>query len=292
MPIRINLLAEMQAAEEARRRDPVKRTVLAGVGLVVVMLLWMTMLTLQVRQTKNELAGERSRLAGLADRALVVSNNNRVLVDLTSKADALVKYATNRFLWGTALDAFQHTTLSNVWVMELASVQSYSTNAEFKAETNITIALKEPRKWYQLWGKDTKTNVQAVITNMFASLTNRVQFATGRVAALLRNELRTNRERTTVAGKLIAIRPLATRELLTLAIKARDFGTPLGSMIEPYTNALLTNPFFGAYLSRTNISVDRNVRASSDLLDRFNTNPHVAFEVKAFFPPRVRANER
>ena len=37
MPIRLNLLAEAQAAEELRRKDPVKRAILAGVGFVIAM---------------------------------------------------------------------------------------------------------------------------------------------------------------------------------------------------------------------------------------------------------------
>ena len=38
MPIRINLLAEMQALEDQRRRDPVKRVFLTGIVLVSMML--------------------------------------------------------------------------------------------------------------------------------------------------------------------------------------------------------------------------------------------------------------
>jgi len=40
MPIRLNLLAEAQAAEEARRRDPVKRAIWIGALLVSVVLVW------------------------------------------------------------------------------------------------------------------------------------------------------------------------------------------------------------------------------------------------------------
>ena len=40
MPIHINLLAEAQAAEELRRRDPVKRAIFIGISLVIVALMW------------------------------------------------------------------------------------------------------------------------------------------------------------------------------------------------------------------------------------------------------------
>lgn len=292
MPIRINLLAESQAAEEARRKDPVKRTILAGVGIVALVLLWIGMLMMQVRSANRDLAVQASRLATLTNDYVAVSNNFRIYTDLDRKVAALTKYATNRFLWGSTLDAIQKSSVSNVWVVQLASVQLYQTNAEFKAETNLVIDLKFPRQWYQLWATDTKTNVAAVITNTFSFLTSRVQFLTGRVDAIFKNELVTNKEKTQVTGKLIAIRPLATVEMITLNVKGRDYGSPAGALIESFTNAILSNPYFSTYLSRTNTSVDRDVRPVSDPSDKFNTNMHVAFEVKCLFPPRTRGNEK
>jgi hypothetical protein len=40
MPIRLNLFAEDQALETQRRRDPVKRVIIAGVVLVIGMVGW------------------------------------------------------------------------------------------------------------------------------------------------------------------------------------------------------------------------------------------------------------
>lgn len=292
MPIRINLLAEVQAAEEARRRDPVKRAVYVGVGLGLVLLAWIALLTMQVKTATSDLASQARRLSGLTNEYVAVSNSFRAFTDLDRRANSLVKYATNRFLWGSALDAFQQTTLSNVWLVQLSAVHAYVTNKEEKAETNLTFSLKEPRAWYQLRAADTKTNSQYFITNMFSVLTNRLLFITGRVDAVLKNDLMTNRDRTEVSGKLIALRPLATVETITINIKGRDFSSPPGSSIEGYTANLLSNPFFSRYLSRTNTSVDRDVRPTSDPLDKFNTNIHVAFEVKCTLPPRTRVNEK
>ena len=44
MPIRINLLAEAQAAEELRRKNPVKRGIWIGGFLVLVVILWIAKL--------------------------------------------------------------------------------------------------------------------------------------------------------------------------------------------------------------------------------------------------------
>lgn len=293
MPIRINLLAESQAAEEARRMDPVKRTMFAGIGLVAVMLVWIGLLMLQVRTATADLATQTARYAGMTNDYIAVSNNFRIYADLDKKVSALVKYATNRFLWGTTLDAFQRATMSNVWVIQLSSVQLYQTNKELSVETNLTIDLKFPRKWYQLWASDSKTNVSAVITNTFAILTNRMDFITGRVGAVFKNNLQTNKERTQITGKLIAVRPLATIENITLSVKGRDFGTPPGTLIESFTNSILSNPYFGQFLSRTNTSIsDRGVRPVSEPADKFNTNLHLGFTVQSLFPPRIRSNEK
>ncbi len=288
MPIRINLLAEAQAAEEARRRDPVKRTVLVGVGLVVAMLVWMTLIMLQVRGARDELARESKRLAEVQPGFLVVSNNNRVATDLNRKADAIVKYATNRFLWGSVLDAFQHTATSNVWISHFEARHTYVTNKEFRLETNLVVLLKEPKKWYQLWAAETGTNVLTVITNTFAALTNRMDFVTGGIPALLLNQLVTNPQLSEVSGKLIATRPLATIEAITVNLKGRDFSQPFGSSISAFTNAILSHPYLGSYFNRTNTSLDPSVRPTSNPMDLHNTNAHVSFELKTVLPARAR----
>ena len=61
MPIRLNLLAEAQALEESRRRDPVKRAVWAGVFLVLA------------------LAWPRARLVGLGALILLTGWTNHTL---------------------------------------------------------------------------------------------------------------------------------------------------------------------------------------------------------------------
>ena len=60
MPIRINLLAEAQIAEDLRRRDPVKRAIFVGALLVVLALVWSSSLQLEVVFAKNDLAQVQS----------------------------------------------------------------------------------------------------------------------------------------------------------------------------------------------------------------------------------------
>ena len=55
MPIRINLLAESQALEDMRRRDPVKRAIWVGVFLGLVILAWSSSLQLKAMVAKGKL---------------------------------------------------------------------------------------------------------------------------------------------------------------------------------------------------------------------------------------------
>ena len=56
MPIRINLLAEAQAAEEMRRKDPVKRSIWVGSFLVFLVLLWGFSLQVKIMVTRSEMS--------------------------------------------------------------------------------------------------------------------------------------------------------------------------------------------------------------------------------------------
>jgi len=56
MPIRVNLLAEAQAAEDLRRRDPVKRAIYIGTFLFVLALAWWSSLQLEAMRAKKDLS--------------------------------------------------------------------------------------------------------------------------------------------------------------------------------------------------------------------------------------------
>ena len=55
MPIRLNLLAEAQAAEELRRRDPVKRALWLSVLVIAGMLAWSSFLQLRTTLANSDL---------------------------------------------------------------------------------------------------------------------------------------------------------------------------------------------------------------------------------------------
>jgi hypothetical protein len=136
MPIRINLLAEAQAVEEMRRRDPVKRAIWVAVGVVVLLLAWSGSLQLKAVIARGELNRVSSQLVTRTNEFQQVLVNRQMLTDVNRKLNLLSQMATNRMLHGTLLNALQQTTLEDVQLMRLKTDESYIYNEEIKAKTN------------------------------------------------------------------------------------------------------------------------------------------------------------
>lgn len=135
MPIRINLLAEAQALEELRRRDPVKRAVLVGALLVVAVLVWSSSLWLRAVAAKGELNRIEGDLASNTNKFAEARAAQQELQDVRLKLAALRDLATNRFLNGNLLDALQHATVPNVELTHIRVDQSYVLTPESKPKT-------------------------------------------------------------------------------------------------------------------------------------------------------------
>jgi len=135
MFIHLNLLAEAQAAEEMRRRDPVKRAIWVGGLLVFAMLMWSGWLQVGTMRVQSKLnAVERDSNSR--------TNEYQQLLDyqvkssqIEEKLAALHKLAVNRFLNGTMLNALQQTTAENVQLLRLKMDQTYLVTEETKKKT-------------------------------------------------------------------------------------------------------------------------------------------------------------
>jgi hypothetical protein len=138
MPIRINLLAEAQALEDLRRRDPVKRAIWVGVGLLAVMLVWISELQLKSMIARGELNHVAIQLNSRTNEFQQVLTNQRKLMDANHRLSLLQQMSTNRLLHGTLLNALQQTTLDEVQLIRLKTDESYVYNEEVKPKTNGT----------------------------------------------------------------------------------------------------------------------------------------------------------
>ena len=126
MPIHINLLAEDQAAEEMRRKDPVKRAIWVGGFLVFLVLLWGLTIFLKTIISKAELSSSEGRWKSMEKTTKQVDNNRKQIVEVEKKLSALTQFTTNRFLWANALDALQQAVVENVHLNRVKAEQSYA----------------------------------------------------------------------------------------------------------------------------------------------------------------------
>lgn len=138
MPIRINLLAEAQALEDLRRRDPVKRAIWVGVGLLVVMLAWISELQLKSMIARGELGRVAGQLNSRTNEFQQVLTNQRKLVEANRRLSLLQQMSTNRLLHGNLLNGLQQTTLDEVNLIRLKTDENYVYNEEIKPKTNST----------------------------------------------------------------------------------------------------------------------------------------------------------
>ena len=140
MPIRINLLAEAQAAEDQRRRDPVKRVIVGAAVVVGCVLLWSSTLQVKIVAARSTLGSLESKWTSMEKGYQAAIEKQQSLRDVEAKLTALANYTTNRFLWGTFMNAFQQTMngVDNLQVVRLKTDQAYVLAEEVKPRTNNT----------------------------------------------------------------------------------------------------------------------------------------------------------
>jgi hypothetical protein len=126
MPIRINLLAEAQAAEEMRRRDPVKRTIWAGGFFVVLILLWCLWVQIGIMRANSQFKKYQTRWNLIEKRHAEVTDNLKEAAEIERKLKLLTRVSTNRYLWGGTLNALQKTVVDQVQAVRLRTEQVYT----------------------------------------------------------------------------------------------------------------------------------------------------------------------
>jgi hypothetical protein len=133
MPIRLNLLAEAQAAEELRRKDPVKRALWVAVTLVSAVAVWMGSLQFKIIADKLNLSNLEVQLGARTNQFVQILTNKTNLDAINDKLGALNKMVASRFLETSVLDAMQHTIVSGVQLVRLRTEQNYEQTPGTKA---------------------------------------------------------------------------------------------------------------------------------------------------------------
>jgi hypothetical protein len=135
MPIRLNLLAEAQAAEELRRRDPVKRAIWIGVVIIAVMLCWSTWVQCKVTLASSQVNKLQNQLVARTNEYQTILTHEAQGGEIKRKLEALKKLSSVRLLNGNLLNALQQTTVPDVQLMRITMDQSFVLTAEVKSQT-------------------------------------------------------------------------------------------------------------------------------------------------------------
>jgi len=136
MPIRLNLLAEAQAAEEQRRRDPVKRAMWIAALLIALMLGWASSLQLKALIKSQELGRIAAKMNACTNDYRKVVDGQRKIADINRRLISLHSLATNRFLNGNLMNALQETVMDDIHLSLVRVEQNYTLIEGAKAKTN------------------------------------------------------------------------------------------------------------------------------------------------------------
>lgn len=294
MPIRINLLAEQQAAEEARRRDPVKRALWAGGALAGLMVLWIVSLQLKVVSAKAELNRCASQLQSVEENSKEVLHDWAAVSQLDNRLENLRRYSTNRFFCATALDAIQQLAMDDVRIVHLQSVHSYSTNAASTFKTNLVFPVQSRKAW-QFWkSRQPQPSILGLVSNQIGVITGKVASLITETPLTTKIDLTTNGSQAT--AKIEIAKPATAAERVLLTIKARDYGNPPGSQVDEFSKALAAHPYFAQRLRQgegQGIRLrERAIQPEIDPADPVNpSKPFVPFVIECRYRETLRANE-
>src|ERR1017187_6484367 len=136
MPIRLNLLAEAQAAEDMRRRDPAKRALWVAALIIALMLVWSSYLRLRATLANSDVTRVEAQMGARTNEFQQILENQAKTRDIDGRLRVLRQLAGNRFLNGNLLNALQQTTVEDVQLIRLHVDQNYTMVDGTKTHTN------------------------------------------------------------------------------------------------------------------------------------------------------------
>jgi hypothetical protein len=297
MPIRINLLAAEQAAEEQRRRDPIKRALFGGCALLVLIIGWIGITQIQVSAARGELSEQTNRLARIEFDSRQVRSSQSAAIDASRRIKSLDRYSGNRFLWGNFLDALQHVTVDNIRLTDIRSDQKNSSASSVKLfTTNIVLSYFPAPPAWKFWAKRPE-NIPAAaqIESQLPNITNAPPFTTNTMKYTLKvTEVSTNTTANFVTTEADFYNMAWAAENITVEIRGRDYGTPAGAGIDEFAKRLTSSPYFKSILSpsRPFRFTERPPQPRPDPQDPVNPNAlFVPFTIELVLDTRTFIND-
>ena len=136
MPIRINLLAEAQAEEDLRRRDPVKRSFMIGGLMVAAFLVWFSSIWANSIWENRQLSSIDGEIQTRTNEFSQVLINQKKATDAQKRIEALRKFTASRFLQANLMDAMQKIYVPNMQITRLRLDQNYASTPGSPPVTN------------------------------------------------------------------------------------------------------------------------------------------------------------
>jgi hypothetical protein len=296
MPIRINLLAEQIAAEEMRRKDPIKRALIIGAALTVLMLIWIGLAQLKVNSARAEMSDLEYQISKLEDRYKAVRLNEAAMAEANRRIVSLERYSTNRIFWGTLLDAVQNVAVSRIRLTEIRGDYKYVvTEPGLIFSTNVPVAyVPQPAGW-KFWASPVPSpSLESLILKEFKTLTNARQFRTNfyaftnKITPTLTNEI----DKTITAKVDFTTLPSAI-EQISLELRGRDYATPYGSAVDEFANRINASEYFKQKLKGRGsaFAVERPPQPQRDLSESSDSSLFVPFTIQIKFGERILTNE-
>ena len=251
MPIRINLLAEEQAAEEMRRKDPIKRVIFAGILLTALMFVWIGLTYMKATAARSELANLESRLDRIDTQAASIKSNQSLIADIDSRIEALDEYASSRFFSANFLNALQQAAVPNLRLVEVRTVHNYTQGATAKIyATNLTVSYTPPPPFWKFWAKKPSAEpITEATAALFPGFTNSPPFSTNRIPyTYTANASSTNESLKRITVKTEFSTVPWTEEQVTVEIRGRDYGNNPGAAIDEFAKKLAGSEFFAEWL--------------------------------------------
>jgi type IV pilus assembly protein PilM len=137
----LNLIAEDIEERARRRRDPVRHVAFAACLIIAALLFWAGQLRVRLwsveRELKNDSA-ERTEWERMR-RELTLAKGR--LADANDTLASFQTHYTNRFVFGSALDALQHAAMDDIQLTRLTLQETVANTAEKKgiSEKNRTV---------------------------------------------------------------------------------------------------------------------------------------------------------
>jgi hypothetical protein len=158
MPIKLNLLAEVQAQEEMRRKDPVKFATFLGALLVVISLVWFSASFATLKLTESKLNVVKAEIATKTNEFAAVKLNQTKITECRKRQEELEKLNSARLLQGPLLDGLQQIYVANVAIIRTRLDQTFVLKEGLQTKVGRTPSSTVEKTLLTIDAKDYSTN--------------------------------------------------------------------------------------------------------------------------------------